>query len=282
MNDAMNTAILAVMLALPVVLVGGFHQSYAQEQQKPYLDVPNTYRDQLGFHILTTVWDPKTSSLESAMPSLESQDIRFGGRWFAFENKTMDMLERYSTLFIALVSPTEEQKNLILQTMEIPQGGEFLFEPQNLFLNLPDAPSQPSPIRLRVVFIDVVYTEQELVDFGETLIEKLSAAGYDVTVVGPDITRNAISIGFEKLDPEDIAAAKRIMIQRFGKEIPAFYRETGKIVAEPGEAELDINTGESISIFNYAIAPIVVIAIAIPIAIVIKRRRNKKGKHLSK
>lgn len=233
MNEAMNTATLAVMLALPVVLVGGFYLAYAQEEQKPYLDVPNTYRDQLGFHILTTVWDPKTSSLESAMPSLESQDIRFGGRWFAFENKTMDMLERYSTLYIALVSPTEEQKNLILQTMGIPKGGEILFEPQNLFLNLPDAPSQPSPIQLRVVFLDVVYTEQELVDFAEPMMEELLAAGHDVSEVGPRITRNAIFIGFETLDPEDIEAAKRIMIQRFGKEIPAIYEESARPIAEP-------------------------------------------------
>ena len=233
MNDAMNTAIFTVMLAMPVVLVGGFYLAYAQEEQRPYLDVPNTYRDQLATHITATVWDPKRSSLESAKPGLESQDIRFGGSWFAFENKTTDRLERHSTLYIALVSLTEGQKSLILQIMGIPEGGEFLFEPPERFLSLPDAPPEPSSIRLRVVFVDVVYTEQELVDFAETLMEELSAAGHDVSVVGPDITRNAIFIGFEKLDPEDIEAAKRIMIQRFGKEIPAIYEELARPIAEP-------------------------------------------------
>ena len=233
MNDAMNTAIFTVMLAMPVVLVGGFYLAYAQEEQRPYLDVPNTYRDQLAAHIMATVWDPKRSSLESAKPGLESQDIRFGGSWFAFENKTTDRLERHSTLYIALVSLTEGQKSLILQIMGIPEGGEFLFEPPERFLSLPDAPPEPSSIRLRVVFVDVVYTEQELVGFAETLMEEHSAAGYDVSVVGPDITRNAIFIGFEKLDPEDIEAAKRIMIQRFGREIPAIYEELARPIAEP-------------------------------------------------
>ena len=69
-----------------------------QEEQRPYLDVPNTYRDQLAVHIMTTVWDPKISSLVIASPGLEAQGIRFGGRWFAFENETMDLLERQSTL----------------------------------------------------------------------------------------------------------------------------------------------------------------------------------------
>ncbi len=194
----------------------------------------DNYSDQFGSYISNNMWRTRLDALMNALPDLESDGIKFGGLWFSI-NSTTGLLERYSTLYIALVNGTDEQKSHILGIMDMSEGKLAVQPPEHLLSRY--APANPQPVTIGIEFVTVTYTENELRKVARTLILELQNQGYPAAGSGADIIRNIVTVVLEEVTPEARDAAKRIMVEKYGKEYPVEFKKGEFITGPPVSVE---------------------------------------------